>query len=67
VITEQEVWRAALVMVRRYKTEAMVEAATRADQLLEDGDWHAAITWRRILDAIKRIQAENLPEKHTVH
>jgi hypothetical protein len=45
-------------MVKRYAAHAMLEAAARADQLLEDGDWHAAATWHRILDAIERLQAE---------
>ena len=33
------------------------EAAQRADALLEEGAWHGALTWRRILDAIKQLQA----------
>jgi len=36
----------------------MHEAATRADQLTEDGDWAAANVWHRILDAIERLQAK---------
>jgi hypothetical protein len=54
MIPEREIWRAALVMVKRYAADAMLEAAARADQLLEDGDWQAAETWHRILNAIKR-------------
>ena len=38
MISEADIWRAALLMVKRYKADAMLEAATRADQLLEDGD-----------------------------
>jgi len=30
----------------------------RADQLQEDGDWQETLTWHRILDAIKRLQAK---------
>jgi hypothetical protein len=44
-------------MVKRYKSDAMQEAAMRADHLLEDGDWRAAITWHRIVGAIERLQA----------
>ena len=39
VIPEADIWRSALAMVRRYKVDAMLEAAMGADQLLEDGDW----------------------------
>jgi hypothetical protein len=62
VISEADIWRSALAMVKRYKDDAMQEAAMRADQRLEDGDWRAAITWHRILDAIERLQAQKPAE-----
>ena len=58
MISETDIWRAALAMVKRYRDEAMLEASMRADQLLEDGDWRGAVTWHRILDAIERLQAK---------
>jgi len=36
----------------------MLEAAQRADQLQEEGDWQGAVDWHRILDCIERIQAQ---------
>ena len=45
----------------------MLEAAQRADQLQEDGDWQGAITWHRILDCIERIQAQTPAEGEKVH
>jgi hypothetical protein len=39
--------------VQRYGDDAMLEAARRADQLLDEG----AETWHRILNAIERLQA----------
>ena len=54
-------------MVKRYQRDAMQEAAMRADHLLEDGDWRAAITWHRIVDAIERLQAQKPPEGERVH
>jgi hypothetical protein len=38
MIPDREVWAAALLMVKRYRDDAMLEAAQRADQLLDDGD-----------------------------
>jgi hypothetical protein len=67
VISEADIWRSALTMVKRYKSDAMHEAAMRADHLLEDGDWRAAITWHRILDAIERLQAQKPAEGEYVH
>ena len=45
----------------------MLEAAARADQLLEDGDWQGAATWHRILDAIERLQAKCPAEGEPIH
>jgi hypothetical protein len=36
----------------------MLEAAERADQLLDESDMAAAETWHRILNAIERLQAK---------
>jgi hypothetical protein len=53
--------------VKRYGDAAMLEAAERADQLLEEGDPLAAANWHRILDAIERLQAKAPPEGEKVH
>jgi hypothetical protein len=63
MIPECEIWRAALAMVRRCKDDAMLEAAARADQLLEDGNTLAAANWHRIPDAIERLQVKAPAEK----
>jgi hypothetical protein len=67
MIPEAEIWRAALAMIRRYRADAMLEAAARADQLLEDGDWQGAATWHRRLDAIERLQAKCPAEGEPIH
>ena len=67
MISEADIWRSALTMVKRYKSDAMQEATMRADHLLEDGDWRAAITWHRIVDAIERLQAQKTAEGEKVH
>jgi len=58
VIPDAEIWRAAMAMLKRYGDDSMIEAAARADQLQEAGDYEAAVTWHRILDAIERLQAK---------
>jgi hypothetical protein len=67
MIPDVDIWRAALIMVKRYGDDAMLEAAARADQLQEEGDWQGALTWHRILDAIERLQAEAPAEGEKVH
>lgn len=54
-------------MVKRYGADAMLEAAARADQLQEDGDWLGAVTWHRLLDCIERIRAQRPADGEGVH
>jgi hypothetical protein len=50
---DRDVWTAAVLLVKRYGDDATLEAAARAEQLLEDGDpvaaaYHSAkgaLTW----------------------
>ena len=67
MIPDPEIWRAALLMVKRYGDDAMIEAAARADELQEDGDYTGAADWQRILDAIERLQAKTPAEGEKVH
>jgi hypothetical protein len=43
-------WQAALLIVKRYGDDAMLEASMRADQLLDEGDLAGAETWHRIFE-----------------
>jgi hypothetical protein len=47
--------------------ELVFKAAQRADQLLDEGDMAGAETWRRILNAIERLQAKAPAEGEKVH
>jgi hypothetical protein len=67
MLPDIDIWRAALVMVKRYGEDAMLEAAERADQLLDEGDMAGAETWHRILNAIERLQAKAPAEGEKVH
>jgi triphosphoribosyl-dephospho-CoA synthetase len=42
VVDDRDVWEAALLIVKRYGDDAMLEAAERADQLLDEGDMAVA-------------------------
>lgn len=67
MISEADIWTAALAMVKRYGTDAMQASAVRADRLLEDGDWQGAVSWRRIRDAIERFQTQKPAEGEPIH
>jgi hypothetical protein len=57
MIPDRDVWQAAVLLVKRYGDDAMLEASEHADQLLDEGDMAGAETWHRILNAIERLQA----------
>ena len=67
MISDRDLWNAALLMVKRYGADAMLEATQRADKLQEEGDWQGAVQWHRILDCIERIQAQKPSDGEAVH
>jgi hypothetical protein len=48
VIPEIDIWRTAMLMLKRYGENAHMESAARADELAADGDHDGAAVWRRI-------------------
>jgi hypothetical protein len=46
MVDDRDVWQAALLMVKRYRDDAMIEASERADQLLDEGDMAGAAAGR---------------------
>jgi len=57
VISDLDVWR-AVNLIQRYGRDADLEAAKRADLMLERGDSDGQLVWRRIRRAIVQFEAE---------
>ena len=55
MIPEIDIWRAALLMRRRFGEIAPEESAMRAGNLETEGDRDGAATWRRITDAVEQL------------
>ena len=55
-ISNLDIYRSANLFVRRYGADAEVQAAMRADRLLDAGDLDGAAVWRRIMAAIVELQ-----------
>ena len=55
MIPEIDIWRAAMLMLKRYGENAHMESAARADELAADGDHDGAAVWRRITDAVAQL------------
>jgi hypothetical protein len=49
------------LMTKCCHDQSMLEAAQRADQLVDDGEMAGADTWHRILNATERLRAAKPP------
>jgi hypothetical protein len=56
MISDREVWQCA-AHGEGSGADAIFEAATRADRLLDERDMAGASVWHRILNAMERLQA----------
>jgi hypothetical protein len=56
-ISDREVWTAASLIVKRHGADAKIEAARRADLMLDRGDIDWQFVWRRLRRAIGELQA----------
>ena len=67
MVPDAVIWRAAIVVVQRFDEHALDQTVAHAAQYLKDGDWQAALTCIRILDAIKWLRAKAPAEGETTH
>ena len=67
MISDIDIWRAAQLLVKRYGTDAALQAGMRADRLLAAGDVDGAATWRAILRAIEELQRATPREVEAVN
>jgi hypothetical protein len=54
-IPEIDIWRAANLMLKRYRDKALEESAARADELAAAGDHDSADTWLRITATVEQL------------
>ncbi len=56
MIPDLDIYRSANVLVKRHGPDAPIQAAMRADAMLEKGDLDGYAVWRRILRAVGELQ-----------
>ncbi len=52
-----DIYRSAHLLVKQHGEDAPIEAAMRADAMLEAGDLDGYAVWRRILRAVEELQS----------
>ncbi len=65
--TDLDIYRTANVLVKRYGEDAAIEAAMRADAMLEKGSLDGQRVWKRVLAAVQEIQRQELREGEAVN
>jgi hypothetical protein len=55
MIREFDIWRVAVLMVKRYADDAEANADRRADELETEGNQAGAAIWRRVTFAIEKL------------
>jgi hypothetical protein len=57
-----DIYRTANVLVELHGEDAPIQAAMKADALLEAGDINGQAVWKRILAAVEELLLEERPE-----
>ena len=65
--SDLDIYRTANVLVKHYGEDADLEAAQRADAMLEKGCLDGQRVWRRVLKAVKEIQRQEPREGEAVN
>ncbi len=67
MIPDLDIYRSAQVLVKRHGQNAPIEAAMRADAMLEIGDLGGYAAWRQILRAVGELQGTAPKPGEAVH
>ena len=65
--SEIDIFRTASVLIREHGEAATLEAAQRADAMLEKGSLGGQRVWKRVMAAVKEIQREEPREGEKVN
>jgi len=64
---EIDIYRSAHALIQRHGEAAAIEAAIKADAMLDDGDLDGAAVWRRIVAAVNEIERKEPAEGERRH
>ena len=67
MITDLDIYRSANVLIHEHGEDAALEAAQRADAMLERGDMEGCAVWKRIVRAVEEIERKERREGEPAH
>ncbi len=65
--SDLDIYRSANELIKQFGDAADIEAAMRADELMNAGDMEGEAVWLRIVKAIEELLSEERPEGEKVH
>ena len=65
--SDLDAYRSAHLLIKRYGDDAPIEAALRADELMEAGEMEGQAVWLRIVKAVEELLSEERPDDAEVH
>ncbi len=65
--SDLDIYRTANVLVKHYGEDAAIEAAHRADAMLEKGRLDGLLVWKRVLAAVREIQRQTRSCRGPLH
>ena len=65
--SDLDVYRSANELIKQYGDAANIDAAMRADELMDAGDMEGEAVWLRIVKAIEELLSEERPKDAKVH
>ena len=67
MIPDLDIYRSAQVLVKEHGQDAPIEAAMRADAMIERADLDGYAVWRRVLKAVEELLREEPREGERVN
>ncbi len=67
MILDLDIFRSAQVLVKKHGADAPIQAAMRADAMLDKGDLDGVAVWRRIIKAVEELQGTDPKPGEAVH
>ncbi len=65
--SDLDTYRSANELIKQHGDAADIEAAMRADELMEAGDMEGEAVWLRIVKAIEELQSKERPDDAEMH
>ncbi len=67
MVDDLDIYRSANELIEQHGDDAPIEAAMRADELMEAGDMEGEAVWLRIVKAVEELLAKERPDDAEVH